>query len=387
MPRGVRPRFVFVLVGALALIGCNEHRERKRVSADDWRTATEEPAAPVASVSATQQTDGVAPIEPTPAPTATDSSAPSAEVPASEAVAVAEEGAKPELTEDLRLTSAGAEPRELLRLRPPAGSKTQVAITNLPKVKLSLAGQVVPQQSAPGSEMIMNIEVSEFTPGQLIHYRYEIVDTKVVGDGLNEQLRTMANKSYGLLKGLSGWAKLDTQGRQLDGGIDFPKGVPEQARALMQMMEESSRPMVPPLPTEAVGVGAKWEHSQTIKQGGAQMRQISGYELTSNTNGALVLDMTITQSASEQSLAGPGGAEVKMGAMKGTGTGRVQLSLDSVVPVSARLEVTTRGKMTSQGQTADIESSQLMTMKRVSGSPKPRTTTVVGAPAAGNPAK
>ncbi len=365
------------LLGA-GLLSCNEPQGRERASVDDRREALPEGVKPQTPV---QGSDSAA-RRPGPAPGLESTGTPGAEQdPPRVDAPEADESGGPAAEESMRLLSPGSTPRSALRLLPAVGSTAKVQITNVPSVKVTVDGKLAPQQVAPGSEITMAFTVTEVKPEQSIHYTYEILDSAVAGTGLNPQLAAAANKSYALLEGLTGWARLTSRGQQQDAGVKFPDGIPEAARAGLQMMEQSVRPMVPPLPEAEVGVGAKWQHTQTVQQGPMRLQQISEYLLKSHAGGLLVLEMKIEQNASAQELPGPNGQSVKMGEMKGTGTGLVQMSLDSVVPRSARLQVTTVGEMSSQGQTAKIESTQTMTMKPVAAVGSGSKTQVVNASA------
>jgi hypothetical protein len=105
--------------------------------------------------------------------------------------------------------------------------------------------------------------------------------------------------------------------------------------ALQQILSSSGlEKLSAPLPEEPVGVGARWEVTQTLVANGVRMVQIATYELVALDDSTATLAVTIAQSAAAQKLAPPGmpaGADVSLVGLTGSGTGRVALTRGALV--------------------------------------------------------
>ena len=71
-----------------------------------------------------------------------------------------------------------------------------------------------------------------------------------------------ASRSFGSTRtsmvGLSAWAVMDARGQSLDSGLDLPAGLDPSLEQTLQGSIDAAQTASPPLPVEAVGVGARW---------------------------------------------------------------------------------------------------------------------------------
>lgn len=139
--------------------------------------------------------------------------------------------------------------------------------------------------------------------------------------------------------GLSGEMHLDTSGRVLSVRYEDPADLPPELGDTMQAFEQNLSTLVPVLPVEPIGRGARWRTVSRSAAAGLTVRQTTEYEVTGIEDGRLTYRATITQTAPEQDLE-TGDETVRLLAadVVGTSTGMV-----STTGLTAESETSLRG--------------------------------------------
>jgi hypothetical protein len=109
-------------------------------------------------------------------------------------------------------------------------------------------------------------------------------------------------------------------------------------------MSQSFESMVTPLPSEPVGVGARWQVITRISSGGADLLQSTIYTLKSRDGSRARLEETVVQLSASDTIHAPqmpAGMAAKVKAFSSTGQGTAQLDLKSVTPESGTLSLKT----------------------------------------------
>ena len=107
------------------------------------------------------------------------------------------------------------------------------------------------------------------------------------------------------------------------------------ANALANQVGDFSSLGVVPLPEEAVGPGARWEVTRSIKEQGINANQTATYQLVSADGDHLTLKETIEQHAPSQKFQNPAlpGMVLDLTKMAGNGSEDVTLDLGRVLPL------------------------------------------------------
>jgi hypothetical protein len=234
------------------------------------------------------------------------------------------------------LVDAGAEPREELRYDF-SGFTPQTMQMDM-NMSMSMEGPATgtQQQTLPTMRMIMSIPTVEATPEGNLRMafsldRYEVLPTEGVAPEMMQALQS----SLASVGTMSGWNVIDNRGSFIDGDINVSAG--SSAAQMMTSIEDSMEQMVAPFPSEAVGLGARWQTSTEVTVNGLTLAQTATFTLASRSGDNVVLDVTIEQNAPPQDIADPSmppGAVAHLDEMQTTGTGRMSLSLTNVVPNS-----------------------------------------------------
>ena len=257
----------------------------------------------------------------------------------------------------VELLDPGAEPRQVLRLHPPADCEQPVT-----------QRQTISQRAVSGSvdgKALTDAEIASISAGANgqstemdLTFRCEEVDANRIAvvnhyddlrvlEALGGEVETL-EQLFGDLEGAEGRIVLDPQGRVLDAeppdveidedtlGPAFAQAMESMLQGLGDTMEQSATP----LPTEAVGVGARWRVTSAIDFAGIAARSISEYTITriegDQVDAELAISMEFDPGAVEFPGTPPGAsAEIVSGSMAGTGT--TTWNLDGVVAASRQI--------------------------------------------------
>jgi hypothetical protein len=165
---------------------------------------------------------------------------------------------------------------------------------------------------------------------------FQLLNTSV---GDPQQLAAVRT-SLAQYRGLSGEYAVSSTGQVLSNRFKIPSGVNSTLRSLLQQLSSQSDQLSVPLPTQAVGIGARWRGTTQLSAGGITARQTYEYTLRSREGGRLALDVTYTQTAPHQRVSAPGlskGETVDVTNYLVTGTGTTGLDLSQVAPLNGHL--------------------------------------------------
>lgn len=230
----------------------------------------------------------------------------------------------------------GQEPRQELRYTPKKAKAEEMRMTMSMAMAMSMAGVDMASTRIPPIIMDMDIlEVQTATNGD-VSYRF-VLSGVAVGEsiesapGMSEALLA----SLDPLVGTAGSVRISSTGQTLDWTLQPPPGAdPTTISNMKQGMANSSAV----LPTEAVGVGARWEQHSTVESNGLKVAQVTLYELLQMDKKHLSLKLAVQQSAPAQTFSPPGmppGANARLDSMSTQGQGTSAVRLDRLVPTGS----------------------------------------------------
>lgn len=235
----------------------------------------------------------------------------------------------------------GEAPRQELRYRYAEGATSAL---------MSMTAEMAPQPgmalSFPPIVVPMTIETTEVLTDGSARYAVRMAgpvldDSAAPGAvAMNQMIGSMLGQVGGMTT--SGW--VDIRGQVLDDGVgEFSdSGEPDigtlsdtqaQSAEILGDLQNQMQQMSVPFPAEAVGLGARWQQTSSIKTGGVSAIQVSEFTLRARDGDTLELGVTITQTIDRQSdFAGEGLFGVST--LEAGGTGTVMVNLNSTVPYS-----------------------------------------------------
>ncbi|MFN8519443.1 MAG: hypothetical protein U0667_08665 [Chloroflexota bacterium] len=258
------------------------------------------------------------------------------------------------------LLDPGAEPRTELRYR--LGSGTfEMTVDSTQSISVE----------ADGTSQSVDLPTTRFVVEMVIAPTSEAgvsrVDFRYLGAGLAEagdaEMGVAIQDAFEPLLGLTGWMLMDATGKALDLGFEGTDELPPALAASISDFERLGTELSAPLPTEPVGIGARWRVLLEVPSQGLVMHQTVDYTLLERTDDAIVLAIDTDQTAdpgpfSPASL--PAGTTADLVALDGSGSGTMRLTLDGLVPTSTmsvelELLLTVDGMPATLGITADAE--------------------------------
>jgi hypothetical protein len=153
------------------------------------------------------------------------------------------------------------------------------------------------------------------------------------------------------MQGMKGHVIVSSRGFVKDADLVIPPKMMDPAtKQFIEEIKQSSYQMSLPLPEEAVGVGAKWLTTATVKQDGMVLKQSITSQLRSLSGDVAKVSFTIKLT----------GSAVGLKSFTSSGNGEMNLDLGRLIPSLATVHVTARWiETTAQGQ--DVAMKLVMT--------------------------
>jgi len=249
---------------------------------------------------------------------------------------------------DVKLLDRGKDPRSKLRLKVKKGQAEKLTMTTETSIKVKLDGKVAPASKLPAMVMGMSMTVTDTKTNGDIRYKFSLDSAAVKSKaGIPPKALKKIEQVLGKLKGLGGHSLVSNRGVQKESKFILPANIDPQTKQLMQGMEQGLNQVLAPFPKQAVGIGARWRHSSTIKQGGIKLHHVATYELLEldPKTGQLTLKVAVKQKAPKQKVDSPLGVTLDLLSLSSKGSGTSKLRLDRLAPPSSNVKVTTKLKM------------------------------------------
>lgn len=253
----------------------------------------------------------------------------------------------------VELLNAGAEPKQELRYKPTANAKQSVTITTDMDLVSTVSGQSMPKVKVPRSVMKMDVLVNQVDTNGDIHYQYAYTDADVLADqAVQPEVVNTMRSAIKKMVGFKGTAVIDNRGQVKSSNFDIPDKLDAVSRKLLEQVSGSLSQLSSPVPTEAVGKGAKWRVSTPLNLGGMNLSQSATYELADLKDNVATLNVTMEQQAKSQDLPAPGlpeGATLTIKSFNSQGQGQMIMRLDAAVPTQAKMSIRSNGEINIKG--------------------------------------
>lgn len=265
----------------------------------------------------------------------------------------------------VELLNAGTEPKQQLRFAPAANAKQKLQMTMNMEMAMSVAGQTQRGFNSPPIEMTIESQVTKVDANGDIYANFSYSDAKVTA-GANtspevvEAMRSQIQK----LVGLSGSIVVDNQGNTKQASFNIPQDLDPTTKQMVSQMVNSLKQLTSPVPTEAVGVGAKWQVPNKVAVNGMNLNQTATYELVDLKDNVATLQANIEQQAAPQKINSPAlppGASLELTSLASQGNGKITVALNQVMPIRSTMSVRSNTQMSMKQ--ASSEKATPMDMK------------------------
>ncbi len=255
-------------------------------------------------------------------------------------------------TSKIDLLDAGVEPRRELRFRPAVNSKQTMTMTMGMSMDMSMGEMTIPKMALPKIILTIDLNVTAVDRSGDIHYTFAYSDIQAIAekDTPPESLAAM-QKSFKSLVGYQGDMVVSDMGAVKSTKLIAPKNVDPMLKQTLEQLSKSMEQISTPLPSQMLGVGAKWQVTNSLKVSNIRMNQSSTYEVLKIDDRGITIQAKIIQSAPSQNFLIPGmdkKTKVKIKSITSTGEGRYVLRFDSILPVEGQMLLNTDSNMSVQ---------------------------------------
>jgi hypothetical protein len=260
----------------------------------------------------------------------------------------------PLLIAEVRLIDPGAQPRKALRYHPRAGQTEPLLLELSTTLVLSVGEMSAPEVRTPVVRLTIDL-VPLTVDG---HGRMSLQGTLLAAEvragsapaaidrAIAADLERLVHTRFA--------ARVSSRGLLEALAFPLPSDANPQIVTMAAWIREALRLLLPPLPDEPVGRGARWEGRRRAQVGPADADQTSVYTLTGLEDTQVRLAVKLGFSAGEQTpqVAGlPPGATLKLSSLTGTGAGTVELDPGRLQPhTSLRWSTTALGSSEPAGE-------------------------------------
>lgn len=221
----------------------------------------------------------------------------------------------------VEVLDAGAAPLRPLRLTFTAGQ--QVTTTSTFDLDASQDGGRVEVVDAPAVVQRSTLRVDAVAPGgasATVTVVIEDLHTSRADNDLSDAEAAALDERLGRVEGLRGTGTLTADGRFEDLTYTPPPGGDAGAEEDARQAAEQVRSLSVPLPTEPVGVGARWRVITTTESGDVEVRQEATYRLTAADGPVIRYTADLVQVGRAGDLPDAGGTAVRLRSSRLTGT-------------------------------------------------------------------
>lgn len=270
------------------------------------------------------------------------------------------------------LLGAGSGKKVKLRFAPKKGAKQTATFHMQVTLGMKIAGQTLPPNAAPATAVTMTTKVTDVAKNGDITYDFEFTDFKAMdAPGVDPQMTATVQSSVKELVGTKGTGRVSSTGSNLGLTFELPPTASAQARQTLSGMQSTMEQMSSPVPSEAVGKGAKWRVDSLTEHMGVKINQSMTYTVKAIRGSVVDLAVDVTQNAAstESSLPGlPPGMSASIGSMASKGGGTLVLDMMRVVPSKSdmNIDMLMKAQMEARGQTQDMEMSMKLDVKLTS---------------------
>ena len=249
--------------------------------------------------------------------------------------------ALPSVAEGVELLEAGATPREALRFAPAEGQVERLSARMAMSVSVSGAGIPPMSQRTPPVEQHSRVELVALEPDQL--------RTKIVFEALEQAQGTPAGArttamlaSARALEGFEQTRSFSRRGGLIDGSLDAPPGADPKLDKSLRTLGVNIAATLIELPSEAIGVGAKWRQSARFSSNGLAIERTTEAELLGREGKKLLIGLRVSEQTTTTKFEREGTpGEVEVARFDSRGSGLLSYELDKLLPTRARLRLDT----------------------------------------------
>ncbi len=237
----------------------------------------------------------------------------------------------------VQLLEAGREPQRVLRFSPSPG-RGSLTVTLSSTMSVDAGTTKVPPTRAPALRSRLATQTRIDAEGNLVlHLKTESVEVLSENDS-SPALAAALEPTRRTLEQLEGEIVLDRSGTVSHTSLTLPEMGQTSGPSELERLRTAFSQTFVTLPSEPIGVGARWAVTSQLPLVGASIEQRTEYTLRELDGDRLQLDVSLTQrpAPSQPEPIKTSGIRVTLDRLSTTGTGEVVLDLGRIEPVSVK---------------------------------------------------
>jgi hypothetical protein len=223
----------------------------------------------------------------------------------------------------VELLDPGAEPRRAARIQLTQGESVTSTLTVDLAIEQDIGGTPQRLDAPPLDQVVTSSVVSVDDEGAVVELVIDDASYRREGSGLTDAQADELDAQVSSLAGTTTVARISPLAESEVQSFEVPDGVDDTMAATVEQVGTDAGGLSLVLPTEPIGVGARWRVTTTRTIGGLEQTTVATFELTSFDGDVLTYDATLEATADEQEIAG---ARLLTSTTSGTGTGTVRLT-------------------------------------------------------------
>ncbi len=254
---------------------------------------------------------------------------------------------------EIELLEAGSPPLKKLSWQFKKGSQATAKISNSMSVEMVAGTNRSPETSAPSTSFSVSLDTVEVSPDGSAKVAFKIDDAEVDRESSHEVLVEQQMTASDKLKGATGTYSIDSTGTI--GELAFDEPVDPRGAEMADDFKRMLRLATISVPSEKIGVGAKWLVEQVVEQGGVRLRERRVYKVSELNGSRVVLDATVQAKAPPQTVRIPGQGSrrtYQLLGYKAEGSQKLSIDLTQLAPGSLDSKVLTTQRIIPEGQVA-----------------------------------
>lgn len=249
----------------------------------------------------------------------------------------------------LQLIDAGKEPKQQLFFTPTVNITQTVIMTMEMNISLSINGLKIPAQENPKIKTEMELKVTKIDKNNDIHADFTYKNIEVIPNPntppeIINEMKTEISK----MKGFKGDFVMDKYGNTKEANFQLPDSINPEMKETTQQMLDSLKQLSSPLPSEALGVGAKWQTTQSLTANGITLNQVINYEIVNINGRNITLKISLNQNANPQVIKSPNlpaTISTELVNLSTNGNGEMLINLDKLMPINSTLNSSSNAEM------------------------------------------
>jgi hypothetical protein len=241
----------------------------------------------------------------------------------------------PLLTAEVALIDAGAQPRQTLRYHPRAGQSRPVLVELATALSLAVGEMNPPEVRTPVLRLTIDLDPRAIDASGRMNIEGTLSRVETRPGSAPTAVASALAADVERLRQTRFVARISSRGLIEHLSLPTVAEPSSQLGTVSGWIREALRLLLPPLPDQPVGRGARWQARRRTQIGAASANENAVYTLTGLTDSRLRLAVKLRLSAGEQTPAVPGlppGATLKLTSLAGSGAGTVDVDLSALQP-------------------------------------------------------